>query len=399
MKTPDQVLNVLDRWLEGNWQQAVLDPAAHWPRRIHLGTLSGAALDSDFSAALDWVHRWQDWALAHGFELNNTRRLVQGTSQRLPTHLIVPDLDAAVRILGRKWTHRVSTARARLSMLLIRFPQVDAAPLLRELTDLTDVDFELLLTAADWFSSHDASGLTPRQVPIEGLDSKWLNTRQHLIVGLSGKEELGLVRRPRTLHLTYLDPLHVSGGGRRYDAITEGDPGTLCYPPMSIVITENKDSALFFPSLESCIAIQGGGNAGPALIPRLPWAAACDSILYWGDLDAEGFEILNQYRRQGLKVRSVLMDFVTLTAYSRFGVTHDRKGESLLRARKSLPLLTDEEREAYDMITDPLWGGPYRVEQERIPLDVAHALVVEAQHWAEAEMPKRPVENVPPGVS
>lgn len=227
MRSPEQVLNVLDRWLEGNWQQAVLDPAAHWPRRIHLGALSGAALESNFVAALEWVHRWQDWALANGFDLNNTRRLVHGTFQWLPTHLIVPDLDAAVRILDGKWTGRIATARARLSVLLTRFPQADAAPLLRELTDLGVVDFDLLLTAADWFSTHDAAGLTPRQVPIEGLDSKWFNTRQHLVLCLSGKEELGLVRRPHTLHLTYLDPLHRSDGGRRYDAVTEGDTGTL----------------------------------------------------------------------------------------------------------------------------------------------------------------------------
>lgn len=375
MKSPDQVLKALDGWLARNWQGAILDPTAHWPRRINLGAPSGVALEFSFSAALDWVHGWQDWALEHGLELKDVKRRAYSTSQSLPTHLIIPDLDTAVRLLGGIWGGRISTARARISTLSRRFPQADPIPLLRELTELAVVDFDLLLRAADWFRTHDAAGLTPRQVPIEGLDSKWLNTRQHLVLTLSGRQDLGLVRRPRTVHLTYLDPQHLHRGGRRYDALTEGDAGGPSYLPGTVVITENKDTALFFPPLERGIAIQGGGNAGPALIPRLRWTAGCGSILYWGDLDAEGFEIINQYRRRGLNVRSMLMDVATLEKYREFGVTHDRNGESLRRARKSLPLLTDEEQTAYRIVTDAHRDGPYRLEQERIPLNVAHALV------------------------
>lgn len=387
MKAPEHVLNELDRWMEGHWQQAVLDPVTNWPRRIFLGTLSGAALESDFSGAMNWLHTWQDWAVAHGVDLVNARRRVHGTSQRLPTHLIVPDLDAAVHILGGRWTDRIVTARARQSTLLTRFPRADAAPLLRELTELSDVDFDLLLTAADWFRNHDAKGLTPRQVPIEGIDGKWLNTRQHLVLALSGKQDFGLVRRPRTVHFTYLDPQHLRRGGRRYDSATEGDMTGLCYMPHQIIITENKDTALFFPQMEQGIAIQGGGNAGPVLLKELPWVESCPNIYYWGDLDAQGFEIIEQYRRQGLNVRTLLMDVATLEEYGRFGVTQDRDGKSLLRRRKPLPRLTEAERAAYEVLTSAGRNGPYRLEQERIPLDVAKALLVKAQQDACVSLP------------
>jgi hypothetical protein len=377
MKSPEQVVAELERWLAKRWQRAVLTPTEDWPHRMALGTPSGAALEANFPAVLDGTHRWQDWAAAHQVVLDVIRRKVFGTIQQLPTHLVLPDFDTAVRLLGGTWPSLVAAARARASATAARFPQADLAPLMRELTELPDVDFNLLLVSAKWFRAHDAAGLTPRQVPIEGLDSKWLNTKQHLIGALSGKDELGLVRRPRTVHLTYLDPQHLHGGGRRYDSATENDTATPCYLPQTLVITENKDTALFFLPLERGIALQGGGLAGPATIPTLSWVTGCGNIIYWGDLDAEGFEIINQYRSRGLDVRTVLMDNDTLDEYSRFGVTHDRQGRSLLRGRKTLPLLTPNERSAYHTLTDPQWHGPRRVEQERIPLDVAHAAVLD----------------------
>jgi hypothetical protein len=38
--------------------------------------------------------------------------------------------------------------------------------------------------------------------------------------------------------------------------------------------------------------------------------------------------------------------------------------------RKNLPLLTAAEETLYVMLTDPGWTGPFRIEQERIPLQV-----------------------------
>ena len=180
--------------------------------------------------------------------------------------------------------------------------------MLREITDLSEVDFNLLITAGKWFRDNDATGLTARQVPIEGLDSKWLNTARHLVRLLSANDDLGLVQRPRTTNFTYLDTAHLRSGGRRYDSVTQGDASRPSYTPTTIIITENKDTALYFLDIEGGIAIQGGGAAGPATISKIPWVIECSNVLYWGDLDAEGYEIVDQYRRRGLNVRTILMD-------------------------------------------------------------------------------------------
>lgn len=377
MKSNEQVLNALNRWLEANWPQAVMNLPGFWPRRIKLSAPAGAALEMDFPAALDWAHQWQDWARAHRVELVIENRRVAGTSQHLPAYLHIPDLDTAARLLGGVWPTLLRTAQARAATIRDCFPDVDPVTILRELAGLSSTDFALLVTAAEWFRLHDAAGLTPRQVPIQGLHSKWLNTRQQLVRYLSGKDNLGLVRRPRTVHFTYVDENYLNDGGRRYDSATEGDTGSPAYTPQRIIITENKDTALFFPCLPKGIVMQGNGTAGPVLLPGLQWVSGCAAVFYWGDLDAEGFEIINQYRNNGLNVITVLMDRPTLEEYRTFGVCTDPQGRSLLRARKSLPLLTEGEREAYDALTDPLWGGPYRLEQERIPLHIAHARVIQ----------------------
>ncbi|WP_411734300.1 Wadjet anti-phage system protein JetD domain-containing protein [Paeniglutamicibacter sp.] len=376
MKPRHQVLKELERRLANCWQNSVLNAVDEWPHTIALGTPSGDRLETDFAAIQNWGFDWADWAEEHQLELRLAVRKVHGTAQRMPTHIVIPDADTAARLIGAGWPTKMERARQKALIVQGRFPHASLAPLLRELTELNTVDFELLLAVADWFRDHDASGLTPRQVPIEGFDSKWLNTSQHLIQALSGNHDLGLINRPRTVHFAYLDPQHHADGGRRFDSATEGDPSSLDYRPITIIITENKDTALFFPDLERAIAIQGAGAAGPAFIPFLPWVSECDNIIYWGDLDAEGFEIVHQYRKRTLNARTIFMDDSTLDDYGKFGVRHDRTGRFLLRPRKRLELLTKEERATYERITDKDWQGAFRIEQERIPLAIARELIL-----------------------
>lgn len=99
-------------------------------------------------------------------------------------------------------------------------------------------------------------------------------------------------------------------------------------------------------------------------------------MLYWGDIDADGFEIVNALRAAGLGVRSMLMDMATYERYEVFGSWTDRAGRPLrLSPAKSLPWLTESERELYGSISDPGWSRVRRIEQERISLDTASAAV------------------------
>ena len=230
MKTPDQVVADVTARLRRSWAHAVagdvLRRTGHdgghvsrdsdspaWPHSFPLGTPGRRELEQQFAAHQAKTLAWRQWHATQagaGVELVDATRRVHGTIQAIPTHLRVADIDAAAGLSGREWAARLARGRTRAAALFERFmPASDLPRMLREVDKWTDVDFALLCDAAAWFRDNDATGLTPRQVPVPGMHAKWLNTRQHLVAALAGLDTLPLApAHPPRVHLTYLDPEH-----------------------------------------------------------------------------------------------------------------------------------------------------------------------------------------------
>jgi hypothetical protein len=385
MKSHTQVVQEAKRRLTARWHLAITgNDEDGWPYKISLGRLPKATLEADFPTVQKWALSWRDWATRHSdVTVNWTNRLVMGTEQQLPTHVVVPSAEAAALLIGEGWPSQLARAASRRDVLQAQFSHVDLAITLRASDTLDDVDFDLLCRASRWFSTHDATGLTPRQVPIEGLHGKWLNAHHSLVRSLAGKDELGLVKRPTRVHLTYLDPRHHQTGGRIHESITLGDIARPAYPPGVVIILENKDTAVYFPPVRSGIAVEGEGYKAPGVLTHLPWLVRCPHIFYWGDIDAAGYEIVHRLRASGVYAETLLMDEDTYARYERFGSWTDERGRPIPCAkRKPLHHLHGNERVVYDHITDPSWTRARRVEQERIPLDEAARHLAAALHAA-----------------
>jgi hypothetical protein len=101
------------------------------------------------------------------------------------------------------------------------------------------------------------------------------------------------------------------------------------------------------------------------------WITHCPNIIYWGDLDAAGFVIVNAYRT-ALPIHTILMDHPTYLRYAEFGTNHYPDGRPIPSGGPTLPHLTDDEAMGYAAITAAN-AEPRRIEQERIPLSVAAA--------------------------
>ncbi|MFI1994908.1 Wadjet anti-phage system protein JetD domain-containing protein [Actinoplanes sp. NPDC020271] len=352
------------------------DPARAWPHQFSLGQVAGSTLAADFSVAAAWSVRWRRWAADHQAELRFRTRRVLGTDQELPTHLSIGDIDQAAHLCAGGWPDRLARGRHRASSLADRFPRLQDARLLaatvNAVDQMSDVDFDVLCRAGEWFTSNDATGLTPRQVPIEGLHAKWLNTRQELVRRLCGRESLGLLPpHPPRVHFTYLDPDHLAAGRRRHDSVTIGDTASPMYLPQIVVISENKDTAIHFPPLTSAISVEGMGR-GAGAIAALPWLTAAQHVFYWGDMDADGLEILNEFRAAGVPATSLFMDMTAFDRWGHLGTNEDRLGKPLsAREQRPVPFLTTDESTLYAGLTSQSWGHHRRVEQERIPLVVA----------------------------
>lgn len=378
MKTPAEVLGDIRRRLDRTWATDLTGTTTSWPHRFPLGGTTKTELEARWRTTYQpLVRQWRDWANEHPVHLLTEPKRVYSTTQDLPTHLEVGSADTAATLLGEDWARRLHRGRDHLAQAVEMFPETrDVSRVIRAVDSYGDTDFTLLLAVADWFRTHDATGHTPRQVPIPGVHAKWLNTHQALIIALTGRDHLGLLpRHPARIHFTYLDPAYRATGARRHDSATVGDSFVPPYRPEVVVISENKDTAIHFPTVASGIAVEGEGFGGKTAA-SFPWLTSAPRLYYWGDIDSHGYEILDGWRADGVPVTSILMDSDTYDRYEPYGTNTDRNGIALLPAApKPLTYLTADERLVYERLTDPALRTHRRVEQERIPLSEAFAAI------------------------
>ncbi len=86
-----------------------------------------------------------------------------------------------------------------------------------------------------------------------------------------------------------------------------------------VFIMENKQTFLAFPDMPDALAIWGKGFA-IELLKHLPWLKDTE-IWFWGDLDAQGFQMLHQLRSSFSKAYSLLMDEATYEAFLPFATS------------------------------------------------------------------------------
>lgn len=131
----------------------------------------------------------------------------------------------------------------------------------------------------------------------------------------------------------------------------------LLLPVKRVIIVENKISlytTLTLPKMSHTLAIFGSGYR-LGLLKHVHWLNQVD-IFYWGDIDAQGFEILSQIRGYFSHVQSRLMDKVTFEKFFEGDSGTPTRVESALN-------LTVAELELYHKLKQNNW----RLEQEKIP--------------------------------
>lgn len=125
-------------------------------------------------------------------------------------------------------------------------------------------------------------------------------------------------------------------------------------PISKVYIVENKVNFLTFPLIPNSIVIWGKGY-GVASIKESELLKSTE-LIYWGDLDAQGFEILSQFRSYFGQVKSLLMDKATFDNY------FEKECGTPSKINVKLNLTTEEE-DLYQYIK----VNNYRLEQEKIP--------------------------------
>src|SRR5699024_2602433 len=266
---------------------------------------------------------------------------------------------------GKAW-QRIGERRERLAGLAHDSAAADLptrlAATATRWSELSDTDFAVLLAVLDWLVDHPGSGVYIRQLPIPGVDTKWVGGHRRLLEellgGIRGDTDLGVRTVPRSCAVALRDPALLPGMPRIFATPLE-ELATLPIEPARVLILENKEGLYALPAMAGVIAVHGSGYAAHELA-AVPWIAQSDCV-YWGDLDTHGFAILDQLRIHLPQVRSVLMDIGTATDWAELAVA-----EPCQSSADRLPRLSADEQPAFDFVRD----RHLRLEQERIPWPV-----------------------------
>ena len=149
-----------------------------------------------------------------------------------------------------------------------------------------------------------------------------------------------------------------------------------------IIIVENKDTYQAIPTTEHAICIFGSGHAATRIKTLLPWITTTPHIIYWGDIDADGLEILSELRQTGITCDSILMDSTAYKTYEPYGTKLDTKKQPLkTRDPKPTPGLTQHERNLYEQLCTGKNTTYLRIEQERIPINDAMTILHNQHQW------------------
>ena len=383
MKFPDDVQKELKRRFKNKhreWLEKSGDPeqpeASTWPLEVTLGIPTENQALKQVEDVRAWVAAWQSWNGVGSLTWSERHWRKLGT-QPVPEKLLLAGPGEVAQWIGE--ADRWDRAQQRYRDLIARWPQLGSKlpRYFAVLADYSEVDYRRLIVMLDWIRENPASNLYPRQLPVSGLDSKWLEKRKGLVADLVDAvrcrstaegdfyERCVLKAPPQLIRLRILDDsLRQRVGGLSDISAPWEQLAELDLPVSDVFIVENLQTGLAFDDLLGSVVIMQLGY-GVDVLGRLPWVAKAHCI-YWGDLDTHGFAILNRARSHLPELKSVLMDEATLRSHQDLWVE-----EKDQHAAETLPLLTDPEQALYQAIKRNSWGQNIRLEQERIAWDVA----------------------------
>lgn len=225
--------------------------------------------------------------------------------------------------------------------------------------DLSDEDWQVYLSVLEWFVTNQGQSIYPRQLPIRGVHGKWFENHrgvcEPLYRAMVGQRAFELSQVPTQVRVRFLDG-RLSPSGLRDVSVVPNEFNDYAPLPKKVIICENLVSVVTLPDMPDTIAIHGRGYAVNALT-EIEWLSDAQ-VYYWGDIDSNGFAILNRLRSYLPDVISIMMDAETLEVHRSLCVVEGSPNYS------DLQYLNEAERS----VLNRLLSGKQalRLEQERI---------------------------------
>lgn len=391
--TPDDVRDRLRKmWNSGRLMSAALSGETLFPYEWKIVRPKSVEWGERFDEVRRWIRNLSSGSMdsvGYGYQVRweEIDHRVLGKN-RMPVRVVVPSLEDALRLIGKGRDLERFLARARDT--LVRFPSLSGWLLDHPFVfESHGDDWDRILAVLSWFVRNPRPERYLRQLDIEGVDTKFIESRRGILGDLldrllpeesrdlrfTGAREFegrfGLLSKPALLRFRILDPdLRIQGLSDL--SVPAREFSGLSLPVERVFITENEINGLAFPAVPGGIVLFGLGYALENL-GQAEWLSRSD-MFYWGDIDTHGMAMLDRLRGYFPRVQSFLMDRETLLAHRPLWGREPRP------VKAQLSRLTDSERVLYDDLKDNRLGNGVRLEQERIPyhrvLEALSALLV-----------------------
>lgn len=365
---------VARRWASGELLAGVATGEPAFPLRVRIGRPTSGELSDRLADVRAWV-AGLDAIGAGRLEYKESRTRLLGPNQ-LPAALVLDVVDDAASLVDGA-PAQLAAFRGLVAATAARRPELLAVLAKRPFDAVGAAGvWDRLLDVVDWLGEHPNPQCYLRQVDLPGVHTKLIEGHARLLAVLCEvacphtvidpdafvfERRFGFRSKPRLVRFRVLDPsLRLSATDVDGDyTLTAADFSQLRLDVHDVFVVENEVTFLAFPKRPAAICVWGAGS-GLEHLAMAPWLAQ-RRVTYWGDLDTQGFAILQQLRAALPATRSMLMDRSTLEA------CRDRWGTEAVQVTRDLPLLAASEQEAYDLLRDQRLGRNLRLEQEHIP--------------------------------
>ena len=235
-------------------------------------------------------------------------------------------------------------------------------------------EWDNILKVCQYFKQNPKPNLYIRELPIK-VHTKFVERNKSVIKDLLDiliLEHINTEEKPfeKRFYLKYAEPQirfkvldkeisQKSFSGLDDIAISVSQFEALNLPIKKVLVVENKTTlytTLTLPKMDKTIAIFGSGYSVYNL-KNVKWFGNVE-LLYWGDIDVQGFEILSQFRGYFPQTKSVLMDNQTFDNFFEY----DKGAPTHISIQLNL---TASEQELFNILKINNW----RLEQEKIPFN------------------------------
>lgn len=292
-------------------------------------------------------------------------------SQSLPKRIYFASEQDYVGYLNK--INEVKKFKEAQRITLLNFPQLKDWLVNNTLKVITNIEkWDDVLKVVSYFDSSPNPNLYIRELPIK-VHTKFIEKNKSIIWELLNIVVAESLNKDEKKHfesrfnLKYSEPLvrfrlletriaQDYFSGLEDVTIKISDFSKLDLSVKKVLIVENLMNLLTLPHMSNTMAIFGQGFKVLSL-KNINWLKECQ-IYYWGDLDAQGFEILSGFRGHYQQTKSLMMDKTTFDLFYEDDLESKSKIETLVH-------LNEEEHTMHQL----LFRNKWRLEQEKIPMD------------------------------